>query len=76
MSCISQEHIWAHQCHHASNFLGCSIINLQIISRTNELLESANEQKRKQEEALGERQQQIVKLEAAVKSISGEVFKV
>ena len=49
---------------------------VQVISRTNELMENSNEQRRKQEKILEERQDQINKLEATMKSVSAEVIKV
>lgn len=49
---------------------------VQVISRTNELMENSNEQRRKQEKVLEERQDQINKLEATMKSVSAEVIKV
>ena len=49
---------------------------VQVIARTNELMENSNEQRRKQEMILEERQDQINKLEATMKSVSAEVIKV
>ena len=48
----------------------------KVITRTRELLEAANEQKRKCEEIVVERQQQLNKSEKTVKSISDELIKV
>lgn len=48
----------------------------QVIARTNELLENSNEQRRKQEKALEEKQEQINKVEANMKSVTGDVIKV
>ncbi|XP_028404500.1 spindle assembly abnormal protein 6 homolog [Dendronephthya gigantea] len=49
--------------------------NQEVITRTRELLEAANEQKRKCEETIVERQQQLNKSEKTVKSISDELIK-
>lgn len=48
----------------------------QMIGRTTELLEAAQEQKRSYEASLGQRQRQITKLDTAFKSASEEVLKV
>lgn len=48
----------------------------KVITRSRELLEAANEQKRKCEESVVERQQQLNKSEKTVKSISDELIKV
>lgn len=48
----------------------------QVIARTSELLENSNEQRRKQEKALEEKQEQINKVEANMKSVTGDVIKV
>jgi spindle assembly abnormal protein 6 len=48
----------------------------QVISRTNELLEAAHEQKRKQESLLEGRQQEVKKLGNTLQSVSAEVVKV
>ncbi|KAK2556738.1 Spindle assembly abnormal protein 6-like protein [Acropora cervicornis] len=50
-------------------------VNSLVIARTNELMENSNEQQRKQEKMLEERQEQINKLEATMKSVSAEVIK-
>ena len=47
-----------------------------MITRTRELLEAANEHKRKCEDTVVERQQQLKKSEKTVKSISDELIKV
>lgn len=49
---------------------------MKVITRTNELMENSSEQRRKQENILEERLEQIKKLEATVKSVSAEVIKV
>lgn len=49
---------------------------VQVITRTNELMDNSSEQRRKQEKMLEEKQEQINKLEATMKSVSGEVIKV
>lgn len=48
----------------------------QVIARTNELLENSNEQRRKQEKILEEKQEQINKMEANMKSVTADVIKV
>lgn len=48
----------------------------QVTARTSELLENSNEQRRKQEKALEEKQEQINKVEANMKSVTGDVIKV
>ena len=48
----------------------------QVIARTNELLENSAEQRRKQEKALEEKQEQVNKIEANMKSVTGDVIKV
>ena len=48
----------------------------QVIARTNELLENSNEQRRKQEKMLEEKQEQINKMEANMKSVTADVIKV
>ena len=48
----------------------------QVIARTNELLENSNEQRRKQEKILEEKQEQINKMEANMKSVTVDVIKV
>ena len=49
----------------------------QVIGRTNELLEAAQEQRRVQDTGLGQRERQITKLDAAYyKAASQEVLKV
>ena len=53
-----------------------SSFDFQVITRTKELLEVANEQRRKGDETLAERQQQLSKSEKTVKSISEELMKV
>ena len=58
------------------HFRLCLSCIVQVISRTNELVENSSEQRRKQEKTLEERQEQINKLEATMKSVSGEVIKV
>ena len=52
------------------------IIFSQMIGRTAELLEAAQEQKRNYEASLGQRQRQISKLDTAFKAASEEVLKV
>lgn len=47
-----------------------------MISRTNELLQAANDGKQKQENILEQRQKEIKKLEHTVQSVSAEVVKV
>ena len=47
-----------------------------MIARTNELLENSNEQRRRQEKTLAEKQEQINKVEANMKSVTGDVIKV
>ncbi|CAB3996681.1 Hypothetical predicted protein, partial [Paramuricea clavata] len=49
--------------------------NQEVITRTRELLQAANEQKRKCEETVVDRQQQLNKSEKTVKSISDELIK-
>ena len=48
----------------------------QVIARTNELMENSNEQRRKQEKILEEKQEQINKMEANMKSVTADVIKV
>ena len=48
----------------------------QVIARTNELLENSNEQRKKQEKILEEKQEQINKMEANMKSVTADVIKV
>lgn len=48
----------------------------QVIARTSELLENSNEQRRKQEKALEEKQEQINNVETNMKSVTGDVIKV
>lgn len=48
----------------------------QVIARTNELLENSNEQRRKQEKILEEKQEQINKMEANMTSVTADVIKV
>ena len=47
----------------------------KVIARTNELLENSYEQRRKQEKALEEKQEQINKLETNMKAVTGDVIK-
>lgn len=49
---------------------------MQVIARTSELLEAAQEQKRSYETSLSQRQRQITKLDTAFKAASEEVLKV
>ena len=51
-------------------------MDVQVIGRTSELLEAAQEQRRAHEAALSQRERQITKLDAAYKAASQEVLKV
>ncbi len=49
---------------------------MQVIGRTSELLEVAQERRRAQETGLSQRERQITKLDTAYKAASQEVIKV
>ena len=65
-----------HSCLRIKFLLTVELCVFQVIARTNELLENSNEQRKKQEKALEEKQEQISKVEANMKSVTADVIKV